>query len=38
MSKYFPKPKSLRAIVKVEVDWCNYTAKEDLKDAAGVDT
>ena len=25
MSEYFPKPKSLGANVKVELDWSNYT-------------
>ena len=38
MSKYFLKPKSLRAIVKVEADWSNSATKEDLKDATDVDT
>ena len=31
MSKYFPKPKSLEANVKVELDLSNYATKVDLK-------
>ena len=38
MSEYFPKPKSLRASVKVELDLSNYATKADLKNATGVDT
>ena len=38
MSAYFPKPKSLRANVKVELDLSNYAAKTELKNATGVDT
>ena len=38
MSEYFPKPKSLGANVKVELDLSNYATKADLKNAAGVDT
>ena len=38
MSEYFPKPNSLRANVKVELDLSNYAAKADLKIGAGVDT
>ena len=38
MSKYFPKPNSLEANVKVELDLSNYAIKADLKDATGVDT
>ena len=38
MNQYFPKPKSLEANVKVELDLSNYATKADLKDAAGVDT
>ena len=38
MSGYFPKPKSLGANVKVELDLSNYAAKTDLKNATGVDT
>ena len=38
MSEYFPKPKSLGASVKVELDLCNYATKADLKNATGVDT
>ena len=37
MSEYFPKPKSLRANVKVELDVQNYATKTDLKNVAGVD-
>ena len=36
--KYFPKPKSLEANVKVEIDLSNYVTKADLKNARGVDT
>ena len=38
MSQYFPKPKSFKANVKVELDSCNYATKADLKNATGVDT
>ena len=38
MSECFPKPKSLRAIVEVELDLSNYATKADLKNATGVDT
>ena len=38
MSEYFPKPKSLWANVKVELDLSNYATKADLKNASGVDT
>ena len=38
MSEYIPKPKSLRASVKVELDLSNYTTKADLKNAISVDT
>ena len=31
MSKYFSKPKSLEANVKVELDLSNYATKVDLK-------
>ena len=37
MSEYFPKPKYLRANVKVELDLSNYETKADLKNATGVD-
>ena len=37
MSEYFPKPKSLGANVKVELDLSNYATKADLKNATGVD-
>ena len=36
--EYFPKPKSLRANVKVELDLSNYATKAVLKIAAGADT
>ena len=36
MSEYFPKPKPLRANVKVELDLSNYATKPDLKNATGV--
>ena len=38
MSEYFPKPKSLGANAKVELDLSNHATKVDLKYAAGVDT
>ena len=38
MSEYFPEPKSLRGIVKVELDLSNYATKSALKNVAGVDT
>ena len=38
MSEYFPKPKSLGANVKVELDLSNYVTKTDFKNATGVDT
>ena len=38
MSKYFPKPKSLGANVKVELDLSNYATKADFKNGTGVDT
>ena len=38
MSEYFPKPKSLGANVKVELDLSNYATKTDLKNATRVDT
>ena len=37
MSDYFPKPNSVEANVKVELDLSNYATKADLKDATGVD-
>ena len=33
MSEYFPKPKSLEANVKVELDLFNYATKADIKSA-----
>ena len=38
MSEYFPKPNSLGANVKVELDLYKYATKTDLKNAKGVDT
>ena len=38
MSEYFPKPNSLGANVKVELDLSNYATKTDLKNATVVDT
>ena len=38
MSDYFPKPDSLRANVKVELDLSSYATKTDLKNATGTDT
>ena len=35
MSEYFPRPKSLGANVKVELDLPNYATKADLKNATG---
>ena len=37
-SEYFRKLKSLRAYVKVEINFSNYPTKADLKSATGVDT
>ena len=36
MSECFPKPKSLEANVKLELDLCNYATKADLKNATEV--
>ena len=38
MKEYFPKPKSLGANVKVELNLSNYAIKADLKNATGVGT
>ena len=38
MRSYFPKPKSIKGNVKVELDLSNYAIKADLKNATGVDT
>ena len=38
MSEYFPKPKSSRGRVQVELDLSNYATKADLKNATSVDT
>ena len=38
MGEYFPKPKSLRRRVKVELNLSNYATKANLKNAIGVDT
>ena len=37
MSEYFPKPKSLRPNVKVELDLSNHATKVGLKNATIVD-
>ena len=37
MSEYFPKPNSLGANVKVELDFSNYATETDLQNAVGVD-
>ena len=37
MSEYFPEPKSSGGRVKFELDFSNYAAKADLKNATGVD-
>ena len=36
MRRYFPKPKSLTANVKVELDSPNYATTTGLKNATGV--
>ena len=38
MSEYFPKPNSLGANVKVELNLSNYATKSDLTKVTGVDT
>ena len=38
MSEQIPKPKSLGANVKIELDLSNYATKVDLKNTAGFDT
>ena len=38
MSEYFPKPKSLGANVKIELDFSNYKIKADFKNEAGINT
>ena len=38
MSEYFPQPKPLGGIVKVELDLSNEATKTDLKNASGSDT
>ena len=38
MSECFPKPKSLGANVKVELDLSNYATKAELKYATSVNT
>ena len=38
MTEYFPKPKSLEANVKVELDLSNYATKAGLRNVTGVDT
>ena len=37
MSEYFPKPKTLRANVKVKLDLSRYATKADLKNATDAD-
>ena len=37
MSEYFPKPKSLGANVKTELDLFNYETKGDFKKATDID-
>ena len=37
MSEYFPKPKSIGAIVKFELDLCNYPTKADSEFAKKAD-
>ena len=38
MSKYFLKPKSLRANLRVELDLSNYAIEADFRNAMGNDT
>ena len=38
MSQYFLKPKSLGAIVKVDLDLTNYATKSDFKNVTAIDT
>ena len=38
MSAYFPKPDSLRANAKVELNLSNYATKTDLKNETGIGT
>ena len=38
MSEYFPKPTSLGANVKIELDLPNYATTTDLKNARKADT
>ena len=38
MSEYFPKPKSLGANLKVELDLSNYATKADLQNTTDVNT
>ena len=38
MGEYFPKPNSLGANVKVELNLSNYATKADLKSATGFET
>ena len=38
MIEFFPKPKSLGADVKAELDLSNYVTEADSKNATGVDT
>ena len=38
MSGYFPKPKPLGGIVKIELDLYNFATKADTQNATGIDT
>ena len=38
MNEYLPKPNSLEANVKVELDLSNYAPKADLKNVTSADT
>ena len=38
MSEYLPKPKSIGANVKVDLNLFNYATKPDLKNTTDVDT
>ena len=37
MSEYFPKPKSLGANLKIELDLSNYATKPDIKNGTCID-
>ena len=38
MSEYFPKPKSFRGRMKIELNLCNYATETGFKNETGVDT